>query len=460
MVSKKKPKKALDLSDELGCGERTADFTVKSYDYAELQSGISEADIQFETDLKYLLTSSEANKVKLNKSAKKKAANAIHDKEPKSRIKRRTLRTKLEEITQDMKEIVLSSDEEEEVVDTPSKPKSKRGKSKSKESTPNEATVKTADTVSLDPEDATESSKASPFGKGHEAVSTGDSEVTDEQKPQKKAKKKKSKKQKSIEPEDSGEAGEAGQQEKPKDHSETPPPVRQRQQTAPKKISPAQISSTILPEKEPVSTIIGLTPEHILKMRTNDVKFKTILTVPGMSKMCRNVLNFVIKESEGILEDASTRSMFVELCVSVAMREANGFHDTSRKYPELLQKLSQAKELTLEHTKTTYTESNRQAHKNDFDYSVFSYIGHLVIWASHLQWKAGKSGIVEEYGYTKNDVVASMGGWHLWDRIRRDPKTINMKRWKHIQKFRQNYAFEEHQFIVILRFMHLGTGLY
>ena len=124
-----------------------------------------------------------------------------------------------------------------------------------------------------------------------------------------------------------------------------------------------------------------------------------------------------------------------------------------------MDRLSGIRELLLEHTKTSLTESNRQVHKNNFDYTVFSYLGHIIIWISNLQWREKKPVLLENIGISQKGVIASIGGYHLWDRIRRDPKTINMKRWKHIQKFRQNYAFEMHQFIVILRFMHLGEGL-
>lgn len=438
MPSRKKKPQKLDLSSDSAYGERPADFTVQQYDYNELQSGILEADAQLESDLNYLLASQEDGKVLKHKM---KGIKKLTIEEPKVRIKRRNLFTKLEEIRADMDEIVLSSDEEEP------KEMGENGNSKSKATKSKKPIQSKYSKVIHDernsPVPDLESDQMKPEPKAlsteQSSLEAKDRELTPPEQLEAKPKKKRNRKKKS--------------------HSVEPEEQRNREQQLPKKISPAQVSSTILPEKEPVSTIIGLTPQQIVNMKLTDVKFKIISTNPGILKICRNVLSFVTRESEGLFASDNIRNGFVELCVHVAMRESNGFNDVSKKKPDLMARLAPIKELTLEHTRTTITESNRKIHQNDFDYTVFSYIGHIIVWASHLQRIADKPTLIDRLGFTEQDVLASMGGRHLWDRIRRDPKTINMKRWKHIQKFRQNYAFEEHQFVVILRFMHLGTGL-
>ncbi|PSK39952.1 hypothetical protein C7M61_001763 [Candidozyma pseudohaemuli] len=440
MPATKKKYKKIDLSSDSAYGERTADFKVQQYDYNDLQSGVLEAEAQLESDLKYLLASQEDGTI--SRKELNEARKLINSEENQKRIKRRNLFTKLEEITGDMNEIVLSSDDELEAVNE------RPGRSEKKErkkAEPAKNDVKASEPKrngkkqkSVTPD--LESNHNEKNETESSSLSRESSVPAEPAAPDTKPKKKRNRKKKSpsVEPEDQ---------------------AKNREKQGPKKISPAQVSSTILPEKEPVSTIIGLSPEQIVNMKLTDVKFKIISTNPGILKICRNVLDFVKRESEGLFIDEKLRDNFLELCVHVAMRESNGFNDVSKKYPKLMARLATMRELTLEHTRTTITESNRKAHQNNFDYTVFSYIGHIIIWASYLQQRAKKPVLLENFGFSKKDVLASMGGCHLWDRIRRDPGTINMKRWKHIQKFRQNFAFEEHQFVVILRFMHLGTGL-
>lgn len=483
MVSKTKQKR-LDLSSEEGHGERSAEFIVELYDYDELQSGVSSEDAQFETDLQCLLTSPPKS-AQLPKLAKRKAMKLIKEKdETRLHIKYRTLRTRLEEITKDINDIVFSSDEEETESNDACEEEKNIKKSKSEQRMKNGSPI---DEVNISQATSETPSKKS------SSVEAENKTVNDDQKEDSAGEKKNCKTKESglddkrsprnIEItelpgsiESNGEESasmkkrknrRAKRKKSAKDDTEanlaaslvSPPPARQREQQAPRKISPAQVSSTILPEKEPVSTIIGLSPTQIMAMKKTDVKFKTILSVPSMLRMCRNVLEFVQRESDGFLKETRFREPFTELCVHVALRESHGFQDISKKHPKLMDRLSGIRELLLEHTKTSLTESNRQVHKNNFDYTVFSYLGHIIIWISNLQWREKKPVLLENIGISQKDVMASIGGYHLWDRIRRDPKTINMKRWKHIQKFRQNYAFEMHQFIVILRFMHLGEGL-
>lgn len=225
--------------------------------------------------------------------------------------------------------------------------------------------------------------------------------------------------------------------------------------------SAAAVRSTLLPEIEPTTTIIGLSREQIFKMKLTDVKIKTILSVPRMSKMCNNVLQFAIKETEGLFADETKKTQFVQLCVRLAVFESQGFNMSVRENPEILEWLAEYNELSLKHTRTNLTVSSKQVHQNDFDYSVLSFVGHILIWANHLQLAAKLHNIVSKYGpgLSQKEISASIGGYHLWDRLRRDQKTMNTKRWKHIQKFRLIFDFEVDQFVLILRFMNLGLEI-
>ncbi|KAM9924014.1 hypothetical protein OXX80_011350 [Metschnikowia pulcherrima] len=211
-----------------------------------------------------------------------------------------------------------------------------------------------------------------------------------------------------------------------------------------------------LPQVQPVSTIFGLSHEQIYKTKLTDVKVKTIVNVP-MSKMCKNALTFVMAESEGLFMDTAKRAQFVDLCTKVALYEAPGFNEVTKRIPELLKWVPLYEPFTLQHTKTNLTTSNKKMHRNSLDYTVFAFFGHIILWANELQHAAKLPEIVDKFrlGISRAQILNSLGGYHLWDRLRRD-KTINTKRWKHIQKFRQTFAFEEHQFVLILRCMNLG----
>lgn len=223
----------------------------------------------------------------------------------------------------------------------------------------------------------------------------------------------------------------------------------------------AATTVSYLPELHPITTIIGLSHDQILRMKPTDVKIKTLHSVNNLSKSCKNVLQFVQKETDGLFKDAKKREIFVELCVNVALYESAGFNGMAAKHPHMIEWLGKYDELSLGHTGTKITASKKEAHSNNFDYTVFSHIGHILLWAQHLQDSSGIETILDKYHLelTRKSTMASLGGYHLWDRIRRNPKTINTKRWKHIQKFRQNFPFEQNQFVLTLRYMRLGISL-
>lgn len=299
-------------------------------------------------------------------------------------------------------------------------------------------------------------------------------------KSKKNRRKKKNKKAKAAEAKTNEEDAEDGGETSPEQNKDTPKetsasskkettPKPKQEEPLKKPESPfgkprslaAATSLSQLPEIQPIITIIGLSHQQILRMKPTDVKIKTLHSVNNLSKTCKNVLLFAQKETDGFFQDSRKRAVFVELCVSVALNESSGFNAMATKHSHMVDWLEKYDELMLQHTGTKLTLSKKEAHTNNFDYTVFSYIGHIILWAQHLQESSGIETILDKYdlGLTRKNVMASLGGYHLWDRIRRDPKSINTKRWKHIQKFRQNFAFEQNQFVLILRYMRLGIDL-
>lgn len=223
--------------------------------------------------------------------------------------------------------------------------------------------------------------------------------------------------------------------------------------------SAAALKLRQLPEIQPTKTFIGVSHGQIMLMRENDVKYKTISSAPLMSKLAKNAIRFLSRKD--VFTETPRKIQFCHLCVAVALHESNGFQNICQKYLDLESWLGRFEELTLEHTRTNLTVLSRKAHSNNLDYNVFSYLGHIIIWTTQLQSNAGVPTIFEKYGMeiTRKEVLALIGGFHLWDRIRRDEKSINTKRWKHIQKFRLIFAFEEDQFVLILRLMDLGVAI-
>lgn len=466
----KKKLVSLDLSKVASKGGD--DYVVQSYDYTELQTGKSLTEIQFDNDLEYLLAKppKEADvkpKVaKRNKSTARKAMSPTPGKKQANKIK-----VSKKEITGDVNEISFSSDEEDAAngttVTDDAAIQGEEPKKKKKERKPRHV-KKTEDQPAVVEKELTPKTD-----------STEEAVEVDQVVPKPDATKKKRKRSKKKTNKDAVEveAAPESKSEGPED-SDSKPPVTDRtpeadEKKVPKKAdtpesivlerplrsSAAAVRSTFLPEIQPVKTIIGLSHEQIYRMRLTDVKFKTMLSVPNMSKTCSNVLKFVMKESEKLFLDSKKQSQFVKLCVLIALYESHGFHKVVSDFPELPKWLLTYDEVNLEHTRTNLTVSNKQIHQNNFDYSVLSYIGHILIWGNHLQTAGGVATIMGKFGLgiSTKDIAASIGGYHLWDRLRRDNKTINTKRWKHIQKFRQIFAFEEDQFVLILRSMSLGV---
>lgn len=559
---------ALDLS-EVGNSESSQQFVVESYDYAQLQTEKPASVIQFEDDLKYLLSIEEdknSHDAPLNraettkksaKNAKQKPVNGT-DKSSLGRNRSQPLKISRAEITKDIDEICFTSDEEAIQLESKEKEKKKAkrkekkanetknmnehieddklsmaisgieeisgsvtreidarkrgsenlkkdGRKQEKDENPVEDPVaqehakKTkkkkkpkADklvgkaeigTIGKDETNATD--QVDPVvtdvikvgnidahdldSKVSGGVATTETElISKEEARKKKNKSKKKAKAQRMESEVSGaEADESNAapdfKQTDKVGSEEKAEIKDTQQETsfPKlrSSSAKALSSSQLPEIHPIKTIIGVSHHQIMNMRTSDVKYKTILTLSLMTKMSKNLLQFLARGD--IFTDDDKKRKFLHACVLVALHEANGFHNISRKYPELNEWLSSFLELTLSHTRANLTVSTRAAHLNDLDYNVFSYLGHILIWATHLQTMERLPTVMEKYEFdvTRKEILASIGGYHLWDRVRRDVKTMNTKRWKHIQKFRLIFPYEEDQFVAVLRMLDLGLAV-
>lgn len=217
-----------------------------------------------------------------------------------------------------------------------------------------------------------------------------------------------------------------------------------------------------LPEIRPTKTIIGLTHKQILNLSLSDVKIKAITSSTLTVKFVANILKFTLKNSHEIFDDVDIRTKFMKLCTNVALYESIGFKKTCKEF-DVEEYFGKYSEITLETTGTKLTPPAENIHQNQFDYSVLSFIGHVLLWAYSLQVKAGISPtLAEKYPDLELDrdiIRKHLGGDHLWDRLRRSDSTVNTKRWKHINKFRESFGFYEDQFMLILRFLNVDATI-
>lgn len=214
-------------------------------------------------------------------------------------------------------------------------------------------------------------------------------------------------------------------------------------------------------EVHPIKTIIGLSHKQILHLSLTDVKIKAIIVSSSRVKFIENILRFTLKHSHDMFSDDEVRSQFITLCVNVALYEANGFKKTTKLFP-VTSVFGMYPEITLEATNTKVTPPEDSAHQNTFDYSVLAFIGHIIIWGYSLQVSAGVPTLVEKYTGLLVDpqtIRSSIGGDHLWDRLSKTVCSGNSKRWKHVLKFRESFAFYEDQFMLILRFMNIDSSI-
>ncbi|KAI5953548.1 hypothetical protein KGF54_002920 [Candida jiufengensis] len=215
-----------------------------------------------------------------------------------------------------------------------------------------------------------------------------------------------------------------------------------------------------LPKIQPIKTIIGVSHSQILKSDLNDVKIKTIMNSLSTSKYINNVKNFVIKyQNDPIF--TTYNNQFILLCINISLYESNGINKTMEVFPSIVDLLSNYQELNLETTKTTITKSERLLHQNNLDYLVLGFFGHILIWAYVLQINNGQNETfinqldLQDY-INLSTIKLKIGGNHLWDKLNKT-NLMNSKRWKHLIKFRNNFPFEEDQFLIVLRFLKINN---
>mmetsp|Transcript_5726 Transcript_5726/g.6852 ORF Transcript_5726/g.6852 Transcript_5726/m.6852 type:complete len:628 (+) Transcript_5726:134-2017(+) len=246
----------------------------------------------------------------------------------------------------------------------------------------------------------------------------------------------------------------------PKELEENPSPFDVTLRSA-KKTNTNKKYSDSIPAVQCIKTIIGLSHQQILTLSLSDVKIKTIVSSSSISKFAHHVLKFVIKHSHDLFSDKEKKPIFFKLCMNVALYESSGFKKIVQSCPHTLEWFGHYDELTLEQTHTKLTPSSRNIHQNNFDYSVLAYIGHVLIWAAYQQRLSRLPTFFNKYNVelSVSEIEKSIGGFHLWDRLRKMHDTMNSKRWKHIVKFRQAFAYEEDQFMLILRFMDVDSTI-
>lgn len=199
-----------------------------------------------------------------------------------------------------------------------------------------------------------------------------------------------------------------------------------------------------LPQIQPIETIMGLSNEQIYGLSPNDIKLKSIIT--QADKALRVIINFAM-ENEDMFKDEEVKTIFIDLCINIALYESRGLNKTVKRYPNVIELFCKFDALTLSFNNTPITKSDRQIHQNNFDYSVLLNIGNIIIWVNSIN---------NQLAYVPKKLVRqSFGGYHLWDQLFKED-SINMKRWKHIIKFRELFPFQINQFIVIMKFMHVG----
>lgn len=215
-----------------------------------------------------------------------------------------------------------------------------------------------------------------------------------------------------------------------------------------------------LPEIHPIKTIIGLNHKQVLNLSLSDVKIKAIISSSLTAKFVANILKFALKHSHSIFSDVEVRAKFIKLCINVALYESVGFKKTSKEF-DVEELFGCYPEITLETTGTKLTPPTEKFHQNQFDYSVLSFIGHVLIWAYSLQLQAGLPTFFEKYDLDidQKEIRKNIGGDHLWDRLNRSLGSLNTKRWKHISKFRDSFGFYEDQFMLILRFLNVDDTI-
>ncbi|RCK60492.1 hypothetical protein Cantr_08243 [Candida viswanathii] len=418
---------------------------------------------------------------RLNKKRSERGLNRVKSEAKKDNLRKsrsnENLRPKIDtkDIKKDQAEVfnkdVLDNSEEQGKSETTKKAKKSKNRKKGKDAaktTDKDNTPEEADTIDSTPDaDVTQD-----FDEGDTTIATIDGEEgeTEEDilKRKLKNKKRKDRRKKRAALNKEGAAENEEPDNTPKSKETTPEAAPEADTSNPFSIKLRSVKSTTnkkysenLPEVQPIKTIIGMSHQQILHSDLSDVKIKTLMTSSSISKYAANSVKFVTSHTNDLFADFDKKKIFLTLCINVALYESLGFKKTVKTYPNVLELFGDYDEINLETTRTKLTPSKKDIHQNNLDYSVLSYFGHILIWAAHQQ-RLGKVPIFTDkfdIVLTNKEVRSKLGGYHLWDKLFRELKGMNSKRWKHVIKFRNTFLYEEDQFMIILRFMQIDDNI-
>ncbi|RCK56716.1 hypothetical protein Cantr_05403 [Candida viswanathii] len=418
---------------------------------------------------------------RLNKKRSERGLNRVKSEAKKDNLRKSrsnaNLRPKIDtkDIKKDQTEVfnkdVLDNSEEQGKSETTKKTKNPKNRKKGKDAaktTDKDSTPGEADTIESTPDaDVTQD-----FDEGDTTIATIDGEEgeTEEDilKRKLKNKKRKDRRKKRAALTKEGAAENEELDNTPKSKEPTPEAAPEADTSNPFSIKLRSVKSTTnkkysenLPEVQPIKTIIGMSHQQILHSDLSDVKIKTLMTSSSISKYAANSVKFVTSHTNDLFADFDKKKIFLTLCINVALYESLGFKKTVKTYPNVLELFGDYDEINLETTRTKLTPSKKDIHQNNLDYSVLSYFGHILIWAAHQQ-RLGKVPIFTDkfdIVLTNKEVRSKLGGYHLWDKLFRELKGMNSKRWKHVIKFRNAFLYEEDQFMIILRFMQIDDNI-
>ncbi|KAK6198851.1 uncharacterized protein RJT21DRAFT_51656 [Scheffersomyces amazonensis] len=472
-VRKKKSAKLVERIDLSGdqvsegsIGSESSKFNVNDYVHE-----ISVQD-QFENDLDYLLNSDShpISNVQISQPIIQEPIKEEVEVETKKSRKGKLLKVSIADITKDIEDIQFSSDSEDEKVKvkekeiTPKKSKkSKKPKKEAETESPNSnGHTKNESREDPEPEPEPEPIDFEDFINEQEQVQIDRKKVKNKKRWNRRQKSRQLAKESAEQSDNIVTSTSASatpepvveqEQEQETDDSITPFNVRLR--PTPKSNINSRYSEN-LPKIQPQRTIIGLSYRQILNIDPSDVKIKTIISSAASSKYASTALKFCMKHNQDLFDDVDKKRIFIILCINVALYEAVGFKNTAQIYPNVLELFGGYDEINLDTTRTKLTPSNRNVHQNNLDYSVLSYLGNILIWANHIQHEHHIRLLIKHYDVLSTSIIKqNFGGFHLWDKLIRESKGMNAKRWKHIVKFRQNFPFEEEKFVLILRYMNV-----
>lgn len=208
--------------------------------------------------------------------------------------------------------------------------------------------------------------------------------------------------------------------------------------------------SELLPQISPVKTINGLSHRQIMSLELSDVKIKLITSASKLSKYTLAALKFTLQHTHLLFQNDLLRALFYELCISIALFDDEGAKTVESHHPDVFERFKGYLELTCDSEET-----------HNYDYTMLAYFGHVLVWAVHQQRLLHQPLLTDNLAV---DVLVPtlatvIGGYHLWDRLKRQLDTMSESRWKRLVKFRSAFQYDEDQFVLILRFMQISLDI-